>query len=648
MATVVNFNGKRIIEPGVYAQIKSGIPARPNNFSFGNLLVIDTGKGSKFGGGSGINGQFSNGLNSIYSFDDVDDFKGFVKGGLFYDLADYIFTPANNAAGPQTVYIARAAQTVPAEIMYEFLSSPNGGKLSFLCKNEGSIGNGVTDEIPGKTVIRVDVSSVSSGQVFELEVQGESIGSVTLTSNSIIEAVVSLSNEINSGNSGYTSKVEGNTLLLFSKPNVGNPELFSVVATADVQILPFTTNTFTGWVAGTKLSKGYGAQMKKSDNDSTKYIIQIFEGTFAGLTENGRSINGLTPTQSNPKLITTSVEFDNIDTLIQWCRNDFIFNKLFELKDDYQIIGDGSLIEADFLANIELNLASGGSETYNPADLDRLLEDIRELDNTFILSDRWGDEARGVENNKILQYIKNVSEFNKFLVIGGGSDETKFDTGDNSSIEIAKYFDTTSVIVVHDGEKRYNPFDGSKEKLPSIYHAANVAGRLGGLEPQESGTFKTLRIKEFNHPLGLKQREKALQYGVIHSRNVPGIGNVINQAVNTLQNNTRLINPDGTSFEISIMRIGAQLNKELTLNMRPLFIGSNWGKSSPADVKAFVEGYLLNKTSTSARDSLIISFKNVTVRLIEDYYDIKYGFVPNGPINKMFITGFMLDANLNA
>jgi hypothetical protein len=70
-----------------------------------------------------------------------------------------------------------------------------------------------------------------------------------------------------------------------------------------------------------------------------------------------------------------------------------------------------------------------------------LLEDIRELDNTFILSDRWGDEARGVENNKILQYIKNVSEFNKFLVIGGGSDETKFDTGDNSSIEIAKYFD---------------------------------------------------------------------------------------------------------------------------------------------------------------------------------------------------------------
>ena len=161
-------------------------------------------------------------------------------------------------------------------------------------------------------------------------------------------------------------------------------------------------------------------------------------------------------------------------------------------------------------------------------------------------------------------------------------------------------------------------------------------------------TFKALKIAKFNHPLGLKQREKALKYGVIHNRTVPGIGNVVNQAINTLQNNTQLINPDGTSPEISIMRIGAQLNKELILNMRPLFVGNNWGKASPADVKTYVEGYLLGKTVTSNQDNLILSFKNVTVRLIDDYYDIKYGFVPNGPINKLFVTGFMLDANLSA
>jgi hypothetical protein len=82
--------------------------------------------------------------------------------------------------------------------------------------------------------------------------------------------------------------------------------------------------------------------------------------------------------------------------------------------------------------------------------------------------------------------------------------------------------------------------------------------------------------------------------------------------------------------------------------MRPLFIGNNIGTITPADVKSFVESYLISRTATDSTDNLIINFKNVTVRLIQDYYDVKYGYVPNGPINKIFVTGFMLDANLSA
>ena len=32
MPTIVNFKGKKVVEPGVYSQIKSGIPAKTNNF----------------------------------------------------------------------------------------------------------------------------------------------------------------------------------------------------------------------------------------------------------------------------------------------------------------------------------------------------------------------------------------------------------------------------------------------------------------------------------------------------------------------------------------------------------------------------------------------------------------------------------------
>ena len=646
MPTTVNFKGRRIVEPGVYAQVKSGIPAKPSNFAFGNLAIIDTGKSSQWGGGSGINGTFENGINAIYSFQDVDDFKSFVKGGLLYDLADYIFNPLNGAAGPETVQLVRACTTTPAHISYNFTSGANGGQVKFLCKNEGSVGNGYKDEVLGQATLRFKPATVISGNEIDIEVDGTSIGSATLTSNSMSEALNSINVAINNGTSGYTSKVQGTSIVLFSKPNSGDPSSLVIAATSTVELDATSATSFSNWVDGNILIKGYGAIMKVSDNDSSKYNISFYEGTFAGYTEAGNSINGLTESQSLPVLITTSVDFDNVDTLIQWAKNDFIFNKLFKLDEDYIQIGDGSLVSGDLQTNMVL--AVDGSSTYNAADLDRVLEDIRELQNTFFLSDRFGDEARGIINMKILNHIKNVAEFDKFLIIGGGSDETKFDTGNNSSIEIAKFFDTTSVIVVHSGETRYNQFTGQEEKLPSIYHAANFAGRLGGLEPQVPATFKALKIAKFNHPLGLKQREKALKYGVIHNRTVPGIGNVVNQAINTLQNNTQLINPDGTSPEISIMRIGAQLNKELILNMRPLFVGNNWGKASPADVKTYVEGYLLGKTVTSNQDNLILSFKNVTVRLIDDYYDIKYGFVPNGPINKLFVTGFMLDANLSA
>jgi len=647
MPTVVNFNGKKVIEPGVYAQVKSGIPAKPSAFAFGNVLIIDTGKGKQWGGGSGINGFFANGINSVYSFEDVNDFKGFVKGGLFYDLADYIFNPLNGAPGPAQVGIVRAATTMPAQITYDFESGASGGNVKFLCKNEGEVGNGYTDETLGTATIRFQSATIIPANTIIINVDATIIGNFTLLTNSVSEALQGITDSINGGTSGYTATIQGTSMILYSARNV-LPTTKVISYSGTVLVETGTPTAFTGYVPGLNLATGYGSKMRVSDDDPAKYVIEFFEGTFAGYTAGGNSINNLTPTQSIPNLVATSADFSNIDELIQWAKTDFNFNKLFELDPDYLQIGNGDILPADATAQAMLHLAWNGTSFYNAFDLDKVLEDIRELQNSFILSDCWGDEARGVINLKLLNHIKNTAEFDKFLIIGGGKDETKFSGSPNSSIEVAKFYNDTSVIVVHSGENRYNQFTQKKEKLDSIYHAANVVGRLGGLEPQVPLTFKALKIKEFNHPLGQKEREKALLAGVIHNRTVPGIGNVVNQGINTLQNNLNMINPDGTSPEISIMRIAGQLNKELILEMRPLFVGSNIGINTPEDVKAFVEGKLFSKTASSNQDNLIISFTNVTVQLVQDYYNIQYSFVPNSPINKLFITGFMLEANLNA
>ena len=82
--------------------------------------------------------------------------------------------------------------------------------------------------------------------------------------------------------------------------------------------------------------------------------------------------------------------------------------------------------------------------------------------------------------------------------------------------------------------------------------------------------------------------------------------------------------------------------------MRPLFIGQNLNTASPADIKSFVEGYLTFKTATRANDNLIIRFENVSVVQKQDYYEISYSFVANSPVNKLFVTGFMIESSLSA
>lgn len=646
MSTIVNFKGQNVIEPGVYAQTKSGITPKPVDFSFGNLAIIDTGSSKEWGGGSGINGKFSNGGNSIYTFQDSSELKKFVKGGLLFDLSDSIFSPMQGATGPNRVHLIRACSTEPSKIEIDFSSDANGGKLVILTKNEGEVSNGVTNEKLGKASLRLSLETVKKDNTIILEVGTEKVGEYKLLSNSLTEALYGIRDSINSGNTGYSSEIDGKTIVLLSKANVDpSVENLDIKSSGTVTLTSESDTKFFGYEAGNKLIKGYCAFISKSDDDPTKINVSFLEGTFSGYTENKMPIGGYSMEESNPTLVAKSPDFDNIDDLIQYAKNDFTFKKLFYLEDSFQK-GTGE-INTSKVSNLMI-LAKDGKSTYNAKDLDDVLENISELDNTFFLSDRYGKDSISVQNQKILEHINRDAEFEKFLIIGGGSDETQFDSGKESSIEVAKFYNTERVILVHDGIIRYNISTREDEKLPSIYHASYVAGRLGGLEPQTPITFKPLDIKGFNHPLKKKQREKALQKGVLHNRAVEGIGNVTNQGINTLQKNTTLINPDGTSHEISIMRISGQLNKELTLNARPLFVGNNWGSASPADVKTFIESYLFGKTPQNGRDGLILSFKNVTVKQKEDYYEISYGFVPNGPLNKLFITGFILDANLTA
>ena len=146
MATSVYFNGKMRSLPGVYSTITSGDNTQTRTLDYGTVLLIDTGKfGAGWGGGSGVNGAGKQGKDAVYEFDDLQAFRDFVKGGMYWKAAEALFTPDpynQDAVGISKLLFARACTTTPATME---LSS---GESKFVVKtiDEGLNANGVCDD----------------------------------------------------------------------------------------------------------------------------------------------------------------------------------------------------------------------------------------------------------------------------------------------------------------------------------------------------------------------------------------------------------------------------------------------------------------------------------------------------------------------
>ena len=167
------------------------------------------------------------------------------------------------------------------------------------------------------------------------------------------------------------------------------------------------------------------------------------------------------------------------------------------------------------------------------------------------------------------------------------------------------------------------------------------------MAPQTPLTFKRAGYQSWAYDLKQKEREKALQAGIMHIRNVSGTYS-INQGITTLLDNKMTIAVDGQSFELSVELIKAQLNKELVIEGEKRFTGQTAAQASPQSVKDFTETKLASFVATVGADNLIISWKNVNVRAQNSDYFITYDFIPNVPVNKTFFTGNILDMTLGA
>lgn len=542
MATQFNFNGRLIKLPGAYAEIKSGINNAPLNFSYGNVLVIETDDTNVFGGGAGVNGQNQSGEDAVYTFDNVRDFRRFVGGGELWDNVGPLFRPfGSGSLGVSKLLYVRALTTTGATAL---LTMANGS-LTFATKHEGLVGNGV------------EVSNV--------------------------------------------------------------------------------------------LTQGFAITLAAGVVDPTKYVLRFWRGTYTGVDEQGRSYDGLGASETSPQLLATSPEVSTIQQVIDWAAINFDLNNNFKLTAS-TITTTGEILPADLVSLAGNNLFTGGTQTSNAQTLDDVLDVISKLDYTHIYSMESGASAAGVNNFKILSHIESEARYDKFLVVAGGEDK---DTFVSQSITAAQTFNSQRVIVCHGGCFENDRSGGTGlRKKNARYHAAYVLGRTAGLEPQTPPTFKGLGYAGEVHKLTDRERETALDAGVLTTYFDGEIGAfVITQGINSLQQNTYLVNDNGTSYSWQLMRIAAQLNKELVINAKVQLLGNqsqgpNRATLSPEVVQEWVKSYLKRKTARATDDNLILSFQDVTVSIDQDAYCVNYGFTPNFEVNKLFFTGLILDPNL--
>jgi len=189
--------------------------------------------------------------------------------------------------------------------------------------------------------------------------------------------------------------------------------------------------------------------------------------------------------------------------------------------------------------------------------------------------------------------------------------------------------------------------DGSGvEALAPKWLAAKCAGLAGGLPVQEPLTYKVFSAQGLQYEFTKTQREALIRAGAIAPRNKEGVGLIINQGVNTLQNNINLWDPaSASSPEISLMRSAGQFNKELAVAAELNFIGGTVGVGR-ATIIGFVESHCKAKeaegilaANDSDPDNILPAWENVAATRLEagDGWSVKVSIRLNNPFNFFLI-----------
>ena len=394
------------------------------------------------------------------------------------------------------------------------------------------------------------------------------------------------------------------------------------------------------------LTQGFAITLESGVTDTAKFILKFWRGTFTGNHADGRPYNNVLAADAKPILVAETPEIADLSEITSWAAESADFQNHFVLTT-----GDtGAIVAGDLTTLAGNNLFSGGTQSNTATSIDDVLTAVKKLDYSHVLAPDQGASADSTDNTKILAHILNDAVYEKFMVVAGGDDSASYAA---QSIAKAQALDSHRVILVHGGVKENDSAGGSGFRDKDALHkAAYVLGRVSGLTPQTPPTFKGLGYAGETHKLTDAEKEQGLDAGVLTTFYDSEIGAfVITQGINTLQANRFVVNGDGTSHQWQLMRIMAQLNKELQIEAKIKLLanqnqGPNRATLSEEIVAEFTKSFLSSRTATETNDNYILSFQDITTGIKGDAYFINYAVVPNFEVNKLFFTSLILDPSI--
>lgn len=641
MSTKTRFGNKIIQLPGSYSRIISGQNNPPRDLDYGVLLIIDNDNlnasvsGNGMLGGAGVNGELSQGKNSIYTINDIKEFRDFVGASWWWKAAEGLFNPDGRGNGVSKIKIIKPATTLCANMeFYATGGGAAGGTFSIKTRDESAAANGVTDETKATGSVTV-TGAGSTGNKITVKLGTLTVAEYTNASSDDIATMVA-GLAANFTSRGICSVVSSTSPTIVFRAPVGygssaNTITPTIVVTGTAS---GTATQLTGGVDSTKLYSGYAYTIETGVKDDTKWIFKIWRGEYKGLYSDNIPYDEIYQADSKYILMAQSPEFNNIQDLITWGLTNTYFGKYFVLDQDASVVtGLGTVTSADILNIKGFQPATGGSATYNS--LADVLDAIKDLDyNSIFTTCSTADPSIDTDILLIVDHIVNEAKYDKSLFIAGDDDDIA------TTIGYAEEFDSERVNLVHGSIKKASRLDASGFRTwEAFFHAAYYVGRTLGLAPEVPLTFKSLNIDGISLELTDREQEQADDAGVLVTIWDEDFGKFINlHDVNTLQDNDFVLTNDGLSHLIQIERIKSQLNKELIVNSKKDLLsasnGVNRSSLTEEDAVEWTKTYLQRKLG-----SLIVACRNITAHTEQDMIFVDYEASPNTEIKGIFFTG---------